>query len=389
MQSRYSKIVEIPYMRVDQKGMSFYISRIRAVDLRDIVDFHFREPYKEYIEYKSKDFDALKKELEESGVGIREETTDWDVQRVLNRRRVYEIKKYIETDPEAIFPSSVLLAIDTSKYESCSENEIDELDDYGIFRIVHPSMAVSVIDGQHRLAGLFLSNDAIIDDFEVPVVFMLNVSTPVAAKLFQHINGKQRQVNKSVIFDLFDNIAEEDIDTQDDLETKNYHTICVNLYTDPESPFYRQIKMLGVGGGAVSQAFFIDACKQNLKCFKSKTIQERYDALYDYFQLVQSLFPQDWPKPMGEATDEEIDRYSRFVLKEKKSQLAKTNGLSSMLSLYNWLEENNIGIYAIKSLVGEIDWRHIEGTGASAQRRLFEKLRDIIIEKMALQSNFN
>lgn len=55
-----------------------------------------------------------------------------------------------------------------------------------------------------------------------------------------------------------------------------------------------------------------------------------------------------------------------------------------MLGLYNWLEENNIGIYAIKSLVGEVDWRHIEGTGVAAQRRLFEKLRDIIIEKMAL-----
>lgn len=384
MQSKSGKIVHIPYMRVNQKGMTFYISRIRASELREIVDFHFREPYREYSEYQSKDFDALKKELEDSGVGIREETNDWDVQRVLNRRRVYEIRKYIETDPEAIFPSSVLLAIDTSRYESGSENEVDELDDHGVFEIVYPSMTVSVIDGQHRLAGLFLSNDAIIENFEVPVVFMLNVSTPVAAKLFQHINGKQRQVNKSVIFDLFDNIAEEDIDTQDDLETKNYHTICVNLYTDPESPFYRQIKMLGVGGGAVSQAFFIDACKRSLKCFKNKTVQERYDALYDYFQLVQSLFPEDWPKPTGEATDEEIDCYSRFVLNDRKSQLAKTNGLSSMLSLYNWLEENNIGIYAIKSLVGEVDWCHIEGTGAAAQKRLFEKLQDIIIEKMAL-----
>lgn len=383
MQDLSKKTVDFPYMSVTQKGMVFYISKVLASDLRDIVDFHFREPYKDYIEYKSKDFEALKIELENSGVGIREETTDWDVQRVLNRKRVYEIKKYIENDPEALFPSTVLLAIDTSKYEFDNACEIGELGFQGVFK-VYPDMNVSIIDGQHRLAGLFLSNDEVINNVEVPVIFMLNVSTPVAAKLFQHINGKQRQVNKSVIFDLFDNISEEDINDYDDLETKNYHTICVNLYTDPKSPFYRQIKMLGVGGGAVSQAFFIDACKRDLKCFKDKTVQERYDALYDYFELVQHVFPEDWPKPTGEKTDAEIDRYSRFVLNERKSQLAKTNGLSSMLRLYNWLDENNIGIYAIKSLYGEVDWREIDGTGIAAQRRQFEKLRDIITNKMDL-----
>lgn len=380
------KQIDLPYMRVNQKGMVFYISKIPASDLREIADFHFREPYKEYVEYKSKDFELLKAELEGSGALIREGDESWSVQRILNRKRVLDIKNYIEQDPEALFPSTVLLAIDTTRHERESLRDTVDMDTQGVFTI-YPDMTVSIIDGQHRLAGLFLSNEEIVSDFEIPVVFMLDVSTPIAAKLFQHINGKQRQVNKSVIFDLFDNVPEELIDDEDDLETKRYHTICVNLYTDPASPFYRQIKMLGIGGGAISQAFFIDACKRHLKSFKQVDIQQIYDELFDYFTLVQTLFPKDWPKPVGEHANEEIDRYSRDVLSHRKSQLAKTNGISAMLQLFDWLHANRIGIYAIKCLAGKVDWTKIDGTGAAAQKRLFERLKETIESQMGLSDN--
>lgn len=373
------RIIKLPYLRVSQKNADFYLSKASAFDLRTIVDFHFREPYKSYTSYEPKGFEDVKRELEESGASVSHETNDWGVQRYLNRTRVLEIRDYLESDPEALLPTTVLLAIDASQDDDVSQ----ELSSQGVF-CVSPSMTVSVIDGQHRLAGIFLAREDVLKQLEIPVVFMLNVSIPVAAKLFQNINGKQQKVNKSVIFDLFDNVPVDSIDNNDDLETKSYHTICVSLYTDADSPLYRQIKMLGVGGGAISQAFFIDACKRELKCLKSKSLQERYDSLFDFFTLVQSLFPEDWPKPIHACSDAEIDAYSNMVLKVRKSQLAKTNGLTAMLRLYNWMEEENISYYAIKCLCGNVDWTSIEGTGAKAQSALFERLKSIIVSRMAL-----
>ncbi len=376
------RTIDLPYLRVSQMNADFYLSKAAALDLREIVDFHFREPYKEYTSYEPKGFEEVKRELEESGAKISRNLPHWGVQRYLNRERVLEIKSYLESDPEALLPTTILLAIDTTPCESTEQGELQELSASGTFS-VKPSMTVSVIDGQHRLAGLFLASEAVLKQIEIPIVFMLNVSIPIAAKLFQNINGKQQKVNKSVIFDLFDNVPTESIDNNDDLETKDYHTICVSLYSDPESPLYRQIKMLGVGGGAISQAFFIDSCKRELKCLKSKTLQERYDILFDYFTLVQRLFPEDWPKPLEAKSNEEIDAYSKNVLRERKSQLAKTNGFTAMLRLLNWMENEHIDPISIEALCGEIDWTSIDGTGAKAQSTLFEKLRGIIERKLA------
>lgn len=377
------RTIALPYMRVTQKNASFYLSKASAFDLREIVDFHFREPYKEYVSYERKDFDAVKRDLESVGATIDEDPAGWGVQRALNRSRVHDIRDYIENDPEALFPATVLLAIDTSRHGYLTVAPADELPDFGTFEVA-PDMSVSVIDGQHRLAGLFLASDDTLRSIEMPIVFMLDVSVPVAAKLFQHINGKQQKVNKSVIFDLFDNVPDESLDNDDDRATKLYHTVCVNLYTDPDSPLYRQIKMLGVGGGAVSQAFFIDTCKKELKCFKDADVQYIYDELFDYFTVVQRMFPEDWPKPVGTYSDEEIDAHSFKVLKERKSQLAKTSGVAAMLRVYNWLVESNIEPYAVKSLCGEVDWTEPIGTGGAAQASLFRNLQRIIVSKMAL-----
>lgn len=77
-------------MRVTQKGVSFYLSKATAADLKNIVDFHFREPYKHYISYKPKTFQTVKAELESVGATIDEDPAGRGVQRALNRSRVLE-----------------------------------------------------------------------------------------------------------------------------------------------------------------------------------------------------------------------------------------------------------------------------------------------------------
>ncbi len=122
------------------------------------------------------------------------------------------------------------------------------------------SVKFTIIDGQHRLAGLFLADESIVDDIELAAGLLFNASVSTAAKLFSDINGKQKAVSRSLIYDLYEQMDQPEIK-----EFKLYHEMCQKFYTDKDSPLYRQIKMLGIGSGAISQAFFIEYSREAIK----------------------------------------------------------------------------------------------------------------------------
>lgn len=367
--------IKLKYLRVEQRGLPLYLTKANALQLKSMVDFHFREPYSDTTRYISQDFVSLRRSLEKNDVSFADPSEGIGVQRALKRDRVYEIKDFIENDPSAILPSTVLLAIDTSQVDT----EIPVLDETGIFELT-ASMHASIIDGQHRLAGLFLADDGVLREIEIPIVFLLNIDTPTAARLFQQINGKQQKVNKSIIFDLFDNIEMDSLTDEDDRMTKEYHTICKNMYMDSSSPLFRQIKMLGIGGGAISQSFFIETCKRELKFMNQWDIQDKYDVLYSYFQMFQRLFPEDWPVPIESEnmTPYELEAHSEKVLRKRRSQLMKTNGFGAIIKLLRYMYDNDIPMSGLDALKGNVDWVHIDGTGDKAQKALFDKLQTIV-----------
>lgn len=367
--------IKLRYLKVEQRGLPLYLTKANALQLKSMVDFHFREPYSDTTRYISQDFMSLKRSLEKNDVSFVDPSKSIGVQRALKRDRVYEIKDFIEGDPSAVLPSTVLLAIDTSQVDA----EIPVLDETGIFELT-TSMHVSVIDGQHRLAGLFLADEKILREIEIPIVFLLNIDTPTAARLFQQINGKQQKVNKSIIFDLFDSIEMDTLTDEDDRMTKEYHTICKNMYMDPSSPLFRQIKMLGVGGGAISQSFFIETCKRELRFMGQWDIQDKYDVLYSYFQLFQNLFPEDWPVPIESEnmTHDELEAHSDKVLRGRKSQLMKTNGFGAIIKLLRYMHDYDVPMSRLDALKGNVDWVHLDGTGDKTQNALFNKLRIIL-----------
>ena len=137
-------IIKMQYIAVKQRSNEFYLTKVSAYDLKKVVDFHFREPYKEYTNYRNQSFDKLMKDFDENDVKVvREITTkdgDGSVQRTLNKGRVYEIKKFVTEDETAFFPNSVLLSIDMSKYEKEFEMHSD-----GTFELDSELMNVSVI----------------------------------------------------------------------------------------------------------------------------------------------------------------------------------------------------------------------------------------------------
>ena len=151
------------------------------------------------------------------------------IQRQIKDKKVSDISYYCK-DPDAIFPTPIILNINTEK-------EIKQIDE-GLFSITldenNEKDKAEIIDGQHRFDGI---NDSSLEDIVLPIVVMFNLNESEKAYIFSTIINNQTKVDKSLIYDLF-GLAENRS------PYKTCHEIARMLNTTPESPFCGKIKML-------------------------------------------------------------------------------------------------------------------------------------------------
>lgn len=159
------------------------------------------------------------------------------VQRVLDPTRVKEISQYVNTI-DASFPSSVIIALEEDYVQ------FDETSGKMIVSNVRlgedtPSIALGkvgrVLDGQHRIAGL----EDYEGEFDLSVTLFLGADISDQAHIFATVNIEQTKVNKSLVYDLFELARARS-------PQKTSHNIVVALDRDPDSPFYKRIKRLGI-----------------------------------------------------------------------------------------------------------------------------------------------
>ncbi len=190
--------MKIPFLKITQPIGSFYMTSIKASELIKIVK-----------------------------VIPRSESND-GVQRDLSVKRVSELADFCH-DSDAAFPTAIIISV-----LSDSNIKIDE--EHCEFEIDENECVGNVIDGQHRLAGLMKSGKA--DEFELPVVFMFNLTIEEEAYVFSVINSKQTTVSSSLIFDLFGLSSVRS-------PQRTAHEIARSLNMRKDSPFYERLKMLG------------------------------------------------------------------------------------------------------------------------------------------------
>ena len=373
--------MKIPFIKIKQKGEVFYITKINALKLRDHVNFEFRDPYLKNGNSKDiMNYNKYISSIEKKGLKIKGNPKA--IQRKLQLDRINSIRNYLEDNVINFFPNSVILSLITDEnnievVKYLEDNETGELE-------IPNNSNYNIIDGQHRLAGIFSSNENIIKDFDIPVILLIDISVSNAVKLFLDINSNQKQVNKSVVYDLYEDLEENEIN-----EIKKIHIICQKLYTNPSSPLYRQIKMLGVGSGAISQAFFIDTITENLRFLNLGNIsnQDLYNHLFSYYTAFQKVFPNDWPVPIQHNDNiEELDRYASEVLIQRKSQLVKTTGFGAIMNVFKFIYEEANGDYKkycsiVKKLQGKINWCDRTGTGKKIQKTIANEILNILINE--------
>ena len=369
---------EFKYITVEQENSRFYLCSMDIEFLRKTLNFHFRDPYQD--EYRLDLNGNFKKYMERlRNRGIHTTNDPEGLQRRLSLSRVLSIANEVESGEFTGFPTTVVLA-----YNSTIDDQVVEKFIKGEPVELHDEMNFTIIDGQHRLAGILSADPSYTKNISIPVSLYLNISLSDATKLFAEINGKQKAVSKSLIYDLYENV-----DSQDYVLEAKLHNICKTLNLPPEnfgnnSPFYRQIKMLGTGKGTISQAFFIEYYRSALKKMglESADTQKLYSIVFNYFRAVQKTFHEDWPDTASEW-GHFTDTY------RSKSQLKNTNGIGALFRflphIYNYIVRERGLEFSVENIskffriLPNNFWRfEYTGTGKIVQEKIAKQLLNVL-----------
>jgi len=354
-----SNQIKLPVIKVSQPLGDFFIGNINAKHLVEISYADVRR-----IEGEDRDVERY--------LGI---------QRPLDRGRVGQIRKYLES-PDASFPTGVVLAVD----QNCAE-----LDNQGLLTLkpfvsdfddesITIDKIAKVLDGQHRIAA-FINEagsydrtlDNIFPDFQFNVVIFVGLDIDEQANIFATVNLAQTKVSKSLVYDL------EGL-SKARSPFKTCHQIAVALDSvDKRSPLYHRIKRLGVKtkgrdiSEPLTQAVFVESLIKLLSPnpfadrttylkgkkpafasssellknpFRNLFISERDNdialILFNYFTSIQNKWPTAWTNIQQEGNIlprsnafKAFMRYLRYAyLKIVNTEIGRIPTVSEFTSLF-------------------------------------------------------
>ena len=187
------------------------------------------------------------------------------VQRKVETARVNKIADFLINDPEATFPTNIVLGIpmqmilSQQNHDGIVEIVLDErvVDQINLAKNGYPyaDVFVTIIDGQHRIRGIEIAIERLqkevannnlnaktkldnLLNIELVVSFFIDKSLEYHAMIFSTINRTQKRVSQDLVYSLF-GLSSEDTPYKTALEV----TLALNAH--PKSPFYHRIKLYG------------------------------------------------------------------------------------------------------------------------------------------------
>lgn len=332
------------------------------------------------------------------------------IQRPLSKKRVKELRKYVNLI-DATFPTSIILAIPTwvkmnnnSNNDEFSSSKLIEFDqDRMIMRVRNIPDIAKIIDGQHRIAGLEGFNNG---NFELNVTIFVDMDLENQALVFSTINLAQTKVIKSLAYDLLDYATHRS-------PQKTCHDIARLLNKKDESPFKGKIKILGrateEGRETLTQAAFIDRLlpyiskdpmsdsdiikrgKKPKKAdvielaeqpFRNMFIEDRDEVIlriiWNYFMAISRRWPGSWLEPTAGKILNRTTGFSALMRFLRPCYLFVDKG-----------EFNVVDVGAFANIFRQIDLNDEDFTpsnyqpGTSGQTKLFREL----IEKTGIPTS--
>lgn len=273
---------------------------------------------------------SAKKLLEISYTSERTQYNKTGIQRGLRPDRLRDIGRFLLSNGSnpPLLPNAIIVSLSAdSKFED------------GYLHICkRPAGEAFVIDGQHRLWAFSPKYCGDLD-LNVVVTAFINLDDSGKAFIFRSINGNQRKINPSLVYDLIPMLRDKESVA---FEDGRCHDIVAVLNDSSDSPWRDRIGMVGTGSRIISQSSFISALKKLFKkghLFASTDedfFEERmqYELLVGYFKAISNLYSAQWDnkafllcKYVGVSAL--LNLLERIVtdLRDKKKRISDKEGL--------------------------------------------------------------
>ena len=214
---------------------------------------------------------------------------DGAVQRVLSTIRLKSIESYV-LKGNIIFTPFFL--------NWTNEDTPININD-GYISIPLVARSAQILDGQHRIAGLELASKNMpeVGERNVLVILTNGLDTLKAAEIFLNINTEQRPVQRSLIYDLFGLINQND----PEMPIVRANDIVAFLNETKDSPYRKLIKLPGSkrGVGSVEMSTIVNSLKDRLKAdgvfakYHLESLENQKIAIFNFFSALRLWYEQD------------------------------------------------------------------------------------------------
>ena len=232
-------MTKLNYIKLEQPIGDMFLVKMRATQVASIAASRTRKSYNDH-----------------SGI-----------QRKLDPYRIKSIAEFCKTK-NAMFPTPIILSASSDYFKINAEESTLAIPEIG----EEENKFCSIVDGQHRLEGL--KESGVIEKFELLVSFVFDTDPSRDAFLFSTINGNQKPVSRSLIYDLYGLSRSRTVE-----KTCNKVMRSLNGEDNTRSELSGKIKMLGYKddfsqNGIVSQAAMI---KNLMKLITDKSERDNID----------------------------------------------------------------------------------------------------------------
>jgi DNA sulfur modification protein DndB len=289
---------------------SFGIKTKEEVNVHNILALKIRQPY-ENSPTELFMFTTSPERLLKTCVIFRKAQGSADAyQRMVNKRRLGSIKKYV-TQNNAILPPNLIIHLsDNVKWtpipfpEKDSEGEKITLSkmnyELGLLGIPLEYASIEMIDGQHRLFGFVNTDPHTRENFNLSVIGLKNVDSDKKRDIFVAINDNMRRVDANLVTYL--KYTDNEVECQ---ENRELMAIKVVVGLNNSSPFKDKIRLLDIGKQYITLRNFTNNDLQSLigprgilrQYYPSNNSEEYITVLRLYFGVLKSIFSLQWNDP--------------------------------------------------------------------------------------------
>jgi DGQHR domain-containing protein len=287
-------MITIPALKVRQFGVEFYQTSFTSNDIQKLVKF-------EVLSYSTTEEGEKKKKT------ARQPAINWELlekrigqseaafQRPMIRKKIRELIQYYSECQEAqnlpAIPGAVIIIAERRlDFSSTGKNP-----GMGMLQIPEEPGILRCLDGQHRLLALSAKADNNVE-IDVPAVLFDTLDPRQTVELFVTINAKHTRLNPSHLISLAGRRLYADP------HQALAHDIIRRLDEEEGSPLHREIKILGVGKGRVSQASLADEMVDLFATIEKIGGKDRFKEFEEngarffvnYFKAILTVFAKAW-----------------------------------------------------------------------------------------------